>query len=131
MLYIVGTKITTKRNFDPRIPEDKIPRQVTWLPADIDWVLGRISKTPEADTVDYMFYCEQNPKRTHTTTFPSCEVADQAIAAGRGEKIIDQTTDNSAVNVDDKFKQVNQQLSRKEGVRERRSAINRRIRGNQ
>lgn len=129
MLYIVGTKLTTKRDFDPRIPESQIPRQITWLPENIDWVLGRISKTPGADTIDYMFYCEQNPKRTHTTTFPSCEVADQAIAAGRGEKIVNQETDNSKVDLDEKFKQVNQQLSRKDTVRDRRSRINNRIRG--
>lgn len=127
MLYIVGTKITTKKKLDPRIPVDKIPRPATWLPADLDWVLGRISKTADADSMDYMFYCESNPRRTHTTTFPSCEVADTAIAAARGEKIIDEQVDTSKVNIDEKFKAVDKQLSRKESIRERRANINKRI----
>lgn len=127
MLYIVGTKVTTKTTFDPRIPQDKIPRIATWLPEGLDWVLGRISKTVDADTMDYMFYCESNPKRTHTTTFPSCEVADTAIAAARGEKIVDEQNDNSKLNVDEKFKSVGKQLSRKESIRDRRASINKRI----
>lgn len=127
MLYIVGTKLTTKQNFDPRLPVSTRPRSATWLPAGVDWVLGRISKTPDADTVDYLFYCEQNPQRTHTTTFPNCEVADRAIAACRGDKIIDNDTDNASVNVDEKFAQVNKQLSRRETVKDRRDKINRRI----
>lgn len=126
MLYIVGTKVTTKVKFDPRQPDKSRNRPVTWLPKDIDWVLGRISKTPDAESIDYMFYCEQNPSRTHTTTFPSCETADQAIASARGEKIVDETVDTRTVNLDEKFKQVGSQLTAKERGNTMRSRFPRR-----
>lgn len=121
MLYIVGTELSTKqRPFDPRFP--KQPRKaITWLPADIDWILGRISKTPGSDTVDYMFYCADNPQRTHTTTFKSCEEADTAISNARGDKIVNtDDSDRKEVNMEDKFNQVNNQLNRREGPNPKR-----------
>ena len=121
MLYIVGTEITTKKKqFDPRQPNQNL-RVATWLPVDLNWILGRISKTPDADTVDYMFYCADNPQRTHVTTFETCEQADKAIAAARNENIVD--TDDSSrkeVNTDEKFSQVASQLNRREAPQQRR-----------
>lgn len=121
MLYIVGTEISTKkRDFDPRFPK-KDNRVATWLPVDIDWILGRISKTQDKNTVDYMFYCADNPQRTHTTTFTNCEEADQAISVARGEKIVDEKQrDLREVDTKEKFGQVSDQLNRKAPVSTRR-----------
>ena len=115
MIYIAGTQISTKqRPFDPRFPNR--PRNTTtWLPVDVDWVLGRICPTPGESTVDYMFYCEQNPGRTHTTTFPDCKTADDAIAKARGESLVEEPESGVRnVNAEDKFKQINNDLARRE-----------------
>lgn len=116
MLYIVGTRVSTKQQqFDPRFPNRK-KVVINWLPTDVDWILGRISPTTGADTVDYMFYCEQNPGRMHTTTFPSCKVADDAIAKARNENIVEEAeTGVRNVNVQDKFKQIGTELQQRAG----------------
>ena len=62
-----------------------------------------------------LFYCERNPQRTHTVTFPDCPTADAAIAAARGEKIVDTSDENiKEIDVDKKFQQIDNQLTRKE-----------------
>ncbi len=120
MLYIVGTEISTKNTFDPRFPNKKT-KPATWLPADLNWTLGRISQTPGANTIDYMFYCSDNPQRTHTTTFESCEVADIAISTARGEQIVDtDDRDRKEVNTQEKFSQVSDQLNRRQSPNSRR-----------
>lgn len=116
MLYIVGTVVSTKSQSDPRLTTPTVRRKITWLPDNLIWVIGRISRTPDAETVDYMFYCERNPQRTHTVTFPDCPTADSAIASARGELIVDdeEVSQVKEVNVDEKFKQIDNQLTRKE-----------------
>lgn len=127
MLYIVGTRVSTinteqRAAFDPLAPTNNgrmsNKRIATWLPVDLNWVLGRISKTPDQNTYDYMFYCEQNPKRTHVVTFKSMEEADQAIAVARGEMITNQQSDDvrKKVDTDEKFDMVRRQLDRKNSV---------------
>jgi hypothetical protein len=114
MIYIAGTKISTRQaSFDPRLT--KQPKNTTtWLPVDVDWVLGRICPTPEAQTVDYMFYCAQNPGRMHTTTFPDCKTADNAIAKARGENLVEEPESNvKRVNPDEKFKQIDNDIQRR------------------
>jgi|TARA_R110001599_G_scaffold2672_10_gene14543 hypothetical protein len=121
MLYIIGTRICTRQTDDPRIPKNKQKRVASWLPVDLEWVLGRISVTKDADSVDYMFYCELNPQRTHTTTFPDCTTADAAIAAARGETIVDTPTPSrDEIDIDDKFSQINDQLNRKQRIADQR-----------
>lgn len=129
--YIVGTKISTKQYdrpaFDPLAPAssmkpDKQSRS-PWLPVDLNWILGRISQTPGANTYDYMFYCADNPQRTHTTTFESMYQADQAIARLRNEKLNTYKTEDERKKVDtaEKFDQVSKQLQNKEGLNRSRA----------
>ena len=132
--YIVGTQVTTKNQrpaFDPLAPASaqqpiKAPTS-TWLPVDIDWILGRISKTPDANTFDYMFYCAQNPKRTHTTTFESMSQADQAIARLRNEKLQTPMTEEERMQVDTgaKFEQARNQLENRERLNRSRATDSR------
>lgn len=129
--YIVGTKITTKQSnrpaFDPLAPTGSMkpnnqPRS-SWLPVDLDWILGRISQTPGANTYDYMFYCADNPQRTHITTFESMYQADQAIARLRNEKLNTYKTEDERKRVDtaEKFDQVSDKLSQREGLNRRQA----------
>jgi len=127
MLYIIGTQVDTTRFTDPRLPISQ-KRVATWLPEIQDdqgktigalWVLGRISQTRDATTLDYMFYLERNPQRTHTVVFETAEQADQAISAARGEKIVDEP-DRKQVNTEEKFDQVSAELNRKQAADPRR-----------
>lgn len=128
MLYIIGTRIDTTRGNDPRTGSNANRRIAGWLPAVNDdqgrnvgavWILGRISKTSGTDTLDYMFYLELNPQRTHIVTFDSAEQADQAISAARGEKIVDEP-DRKNLDVDKKFDQVANDLNRRQATDPRR-----------
>jgi len=134
--YIVGTKISTKQPdrpaFDPLAPSSAMQpqqrKQITWLPVDIEWILGRISQTPGAKTYDYMFYCASNPQRTHTTTFETMNQADLAIANARGESLQQFPDDKERQMVDktEKFDQVSSLLQNKEGLNRGRAADPRR-----
>ena len=129
--YIVGTRVSTKQPdrpaFDPLAPAAAMqPQQrprASWLPVDIDWILGRISQTPGAKTYDYMFYCAQNPQRTHTTTFETMAQADEAIARLRNEKLSAPMTDEDRQKVDteEKFDQVSDKLAQREGLNRSRA----------
>lgn len=132
--YIVGTQVSTKQSrpaFDPLAPASQnqsiqVPKS-TWLPVDIDWILGRISKTPDADTYDYMFYCAQNPKRTHTTTFENMNQADQAIARLRNEQLQAPITEEQRMQVDvgSKFEQARDQLNNRDKMNRSRTTDSR------
>jgi len=127
MLYIIGTQVDTTQVTDPRSSVSQ-KRIATWLPELQDaqgnltggiWLLGRISQTKDANTLDYTFYLERNPQRTHTVVFTTAEQADQAISAARGEKIIDEP-DRTHVNMEDKRNQVANDLNRKQANDPRR-----------
>ena len=128
MLYIIGTRVDTTRSIDPRMLSRDNRRIASWLPAINNdrgqnigavWVLGRISKTRDAETLDYMFYLEQNPQRTHVVTFENAEQADQAISTARGETIVDEP-DRKELNPDKKFDQVADDLNRRQAADPRR-----------
>ena len=128
MLYIIGTRVDTTRSIDPRMLSRDNRRIASWLPAVNDdrgqnigavWILGRISATPGADTLDYMFYLELNPQRTHVVTFENAEQADKAISAARGETIVDEP-DRKELNADKKFDQVAEDLNRRQAADPRR-----------
>ena len=134
--YIVGTIVSTKTSdrpaFDPLAPSAALqPQQrprASWLPVDVEWVLGRISQTPGAKTFDYMFYAAGNPQRTHTTTFETMAQADQAIARLRNEKLAAPMTEEDRQKVDagEKFDQVSDKLAQREGMNRRQAADPRR-----
>lgn len=129
--YIVGTVVSTKEPdrpaFDPLAPAAAMqPQQrarASWLPVDVEWVLGRISQTPGAKTFDYMFYANGNPQRTHTTTFETMVQADEAIARLRNEKLTKPMTDEDRQKVDagEKFDQVSDKLAQREGLNRRQA----------
>lgn len=100
MLYIVGTEIDTKVKNTPSVSlvnkNLSSTRQIRWLPPGHVWELGTIRPTKDADTVDYHFYSKTKHER-YVVTFKDCSSADQAIAAARGDKIVD---DESGKNVD-------------------------------
>ena len=113
MLYIVGTSIDMTTPDNPMARGvNKNKRKINWIPSGVNWLLGRISKTKDADTVEYLFYSSTNSGRTHTVTFPDCKTADEAIAAARGERIVDETEKPvDEVDVEKKFSQIEKDLS--------------------
>lgn len=134
--YIVGTIVSTKTSdrpaFDPLAPSAPMqPQQkprASWLPVDVEWILGRISQTPGEKTYDYMFYAAGNPQRTHTTTFETMVQADEAIARLRNEKLAAPMTEEDRQKVDagKKFDQVSDKLAQREGLNRRQAADPRR-----
>ena len=134
--YIVGTRISTKQQardvFDPLSPsKQNQPNQnirSSWLPVDIDWILGRISQTPGEKTYDYMFYCAQNPQRTHVTTFETMLQADHAIARLKNEQLEAPPTEEERMKVDmgSKFDQARDQIRNRENLNRSRTSNTRR-----
>ena len=53
-------------------------------------------------------------KKHHQVTFENCAVADTAIAIARGEQIVDEP-DRTKVDLDEKFKHLNDVLNPKPG----------------
>lgn len=106
MLYIVGTEIDTRAKAPPKTSfvNKNLPatRQITWLPPGHVWELGTIRPTKDADTVDYHFYSKTRYER-YIVTFKDCSSADMAIAAARGDKIVD-SEEKLNIDYDEKMK---------------------------
>ena len=105
MLYIVGTEVDTRDKSRPSTSMVNktlsANRQIKWLPAGHLWELGTIRPTKDRDTVDYHFYSKTHHER-YIVIFKNCSSADMAIAAARGEKIVDDNERNS-VDIDEKM----------------------------
>ena len=105
MLYIVGTDVFVKKTTTPReaafgVNKKLKPRRNTIFPVGKRWILGRIYKDSDTNKFAYDFYNANNNTDILKLKFNTFEEADLAIAAARGEKIVDDDSRHSLTEAD-------------------------------